>query len=527
MNARRGRVLFLARVIVDATRRGPVDRTRWLARSALLWTFLLSIWARADSLTVTVPQGLSTLSNPFNDESNRVSQVLAHVPEGTQLYQFDAAAQRWLVNQFQFGSWVHSEQTLAPGEGAFIRNPAEPFSITFAGTPPTNFVAPVRSGNNLLSVPAGATIQLNPRDDDLLHFWDPTRTNYSPVLIAQQGVWWSPLTGSLVDPPFRPGESFLYYRTPAPGETVPKVQHSVYFNNYAPASGVDAPISSTYGCFGSTWVAQLYQGFGDPGPLDSTNYTAVGEQIPLLASTDVTYVDPQFDGVRFMTPGSISLQIRAWDSRRGGSFEAAVFAGGGIGWSKVFAFSPGPDLQPPLNLVGLGRFDVGPLTPFWTWFPYPTNATVVEGQSARFEVGQVGAQFGTPDYYTYQWQRETAPNTWTDIVGATSRILRIPAVQKADAGRYRAVGRFDCASGVSLPSVLTVFGSPQLSAATASEANQTLLLSGIGSVQIEASFDLSHWADFAAATNGFERWEIRVTNASEFSQRFFRARLAP
>src|SRR5437899_1444750 len=58
---------------------------------------------------------------------------------------------------------------------------------------------------------------------------------------------------------------------------------SVYLNNYAPASGVNAPISSTYGCFGSNCVAQLYRGSAP-----------VGDPIPLLASAGATYVDPKF-----------------------------------------------------------------------------------------------------------------------------------------------------------------------------------------------------------------------------------------
>jgi len=68
---------------------------------------------------------------------------------------------------------------------------------------------------------------------------------------------------------------------------------------------------------------------------------------------------------------------------------------------------------------------------------------------------------------------------------------------------------------------------PRLDATLISEASQNLVLSGIGSVQIEVSYDLSHWSNFAAATNGSGSWELLVTNASEFPQRFFRPRPAP
>ena len=523
MNARRATGVKLLGCVSTATTR-PNSRTSRSAIRGLLWIFLLPTWARSDSLTVTVPQGLSTIANPFNYESNLVSQVLTRVPEGTQLYKFNAAAQRWQVNQFQLGAWAQGEQTLAPGEGAFIRNPSEPFSITLTGTPtPTNFVASVSSGYNLLSEPAGATIQLNPKSNDSLRFWDPTRTNYSPILFSIIDGTWIYQGGLVHDPPYRPGESFFYYRTPAPEEAVPQVQFSVYLNNYIPASGVDVPISSSYGCFGSTYVAQLYEQWSNGG-------RPVGEPIPLLASAGATYIDPKFDAVRIPTSFSTSYQIRVWDSRRGNSLEEAEQRGFFGGRSEFFVMSPPTaNLQPPVNLVGMQPFWVGPLTPYWPipWSTSPTNAAVVEGQSAQFQAEPFGRPIWAWDLQTYQWQRETLPNTWTDIPGETSSILRIPAVQKADAGRYRVAGQFDCKSDVSLPSVLTVLEQPRLDAALMSEGNQNLLLSGIGPVQIEVSYDLSHWTNFAAGTNGSGRWEVLVTNVSEFAQRFFRVRPAP
>jgi len=453
--------------------------------------------------------------------------VLTNVPEGTQLYKFDAVNQRWLVNQFQFGAWVLAEQTLAPGEGAFIRNPSNPFSITFTGVPSTNFVVSVRSGNNLLSLTMDGTSQLSPRDNDLLRLWDSTQTNYSPVLIASEGIWYSPFTGLPQDPALRAGESFLYFTSPTAGETVPQVRPSVYLNNYAPASGLDAPIASTYGCFGSTWVAQLYRGFGDPGSVNSTNYKPLGVPVPLLASAGATYVDPQLVDVPIAIDTPSSLQIRVWDSRRGSTFEAVVRGTGSFGWSKVFDVTPGPPLEPPVNVVGLSPFTIGPITTFWNYYPFPTNAVVLEGQSAQFELGLTA----DGDLFSYQWQKETAPNIWTDIPGATSSILVIPSVQLPDAGRYRAVSTFDCAGGVTLPSVLTMFGQPRVEAGITLVGNQSILLSGIVptglSFQLEESYDLSHWTNFAAFTSPPESWSVLVTNVPEFSRRFFRVRSAP
>ena len=129
MNVLRGiRGVLVGCVRTAATRLNPFNGVARLARRGLLLIFLVSTLARSDSLTVTIPHGLSTIADPFISGGNLISQVLTNVPEGTQLYKFDAVNQRWLVNQFQFGAWVRAEQTLAPGEGAFIRNPSNPFS---------------------------------------------------------------------------------------------------------------------------------------------------------------------------------------------------------------------------------------------------------------------------------------------------------------------------------------------------------------------------------------------------------------
>jgi len=236
-------------------------------------------------------------------------------------------------------------------------------------------------------------------------------------------------------------------------------------------------------------VAQLYWEFGG----------ALGAPVPLLASGGATYLDPQLDALPVPINAPNPFTIRVWDSRRGSTFEAVVRGlRGGYGLSKVFTISPGSALEPPVNLVGLSPFTIGPITTFWPYYPFPTNAVVLEGQSAQFILSFPEDN----DLLSYQWQKETAPNTWADIAGATSGILVIASVQRADAGRYRAVRRFDCASDTTLPSVLTVIDRPELKAAIALTGNQTVMLSGIVptglSFQLEESYDLSHWTNLAA-----------------------------
>ena len=281
---------------------------------------------------------------------------------------------------------------------------------------------------------------------------------------------------------------------------------------------------------------QLYPVSPAPTPLRPrtgafNSYSPLGAPVPLLASASATYVNPQLDVVPAMFVGS-GFQIRVWDSRRASTYEALGQLRGSRGSSEVFNLTLGPELEPPVNLVGLKPFTIGPITTFWSTYPSPSNTVVFEGQPAQFSVSYASS-LPDGDRFAYQWQKETAPDTWTDIAGATSITLVIPSTQKTDAGRYRAVFRFDCASDVSLPAVLTVIGQerPRIEAAMASAGNPTLILSGMrsptSSYQLVASYDLSQWSDFTAVPSGSGRWEVLVTNVPEFSRRFFRLRSAP
>src|SRR6266700_4154567 len=207
--------------------------------------------ARADSFDVTVVRGLSTIGNPFDHGSNLISEVLANVPEGTQLYKFDASGQGWKVNLFQFGAWVHPEQKLAPGEGAFLRNPTNDFSVTFSGARPSNFVVPVHPGFNLVSVPGDGTNNLSQIDYDYILPFNSSRQQYDESINYVEGAGWFTSTGqvySLV----RAGEAFIYHRGSVSEPVPTPLSTTIFLNNYGPGSTTHAPITSTYGCFWNT-----------------------------------------------------------------------------------------------------------------------------------------------------------------------------------------------------------------------------------------------------------------------------------
>lgn len=136
---------------------------------ALLLTAALSVAGIATSMAqavysvnavgyvnVTVSPGFQLIANPLDAESNKVSDLLTTVPDGTIVYKFDPAS-GYVINQFispapGVAFWTEPDMTLEPGEGAFIFNPqTTDLAITFVGQ--------VRQGDLSQTIPAGLSIQ--------------------------------------------------------------------------------------------------------------------------------------------------------------------------------------------------------------------------------------------------------------------------------------------------------------------------------------------------------------------------------
>lgn len=83
-------------------------------------------------VNVTVPTGFSLISNPLLNGNNKVSTVLANVPNGTIIYKFNAGTGSYVANSF-FLTWSNPDMVLAPGEGVFIRNTGASYTLTFTG----------------------------------------------------------------------------------------------------------------------------------------------------------------------------------------------------------------------------------------------------------------------------------------------------------------------------------------------------------------------------------------------------------
>lgn len=484
-------------------------------------------------MTVTVPPGVSTIGNPFYIGSNTVDQLLAGVPEGTQLYKFDPTGTRWEANLFQFGAWAHPEQTLAPGEGAFIRNLTNAFSVTFEGAPPTNFVVPIHPGFNLVSVPKTGTNNLRPMDRDYIDKVDSARQQYADRIEYIEGADWVSSTGQVATP-VRAGEAFIYHRGPENDPWPPGFGCAVLLNNYGPGSGFHAPITSTWGCLWDNWYAQLYGSCCDPGTCCAdwaSVLTPLGDPIPIPPSSGDAFIDPHYDMVRIMTNNFFRyFKIHVWDAS-GPDVPFSEFDG----WSETFRI---PDLDvhcwfwPPGMPQGLSFRPVGPMSTFYVYGPPdPGTNTVFEGQPVQF------LSWGLPGF-SFQWQKQTPSNTWENVPGdrwttvpaGLKVTFSIPSVRKSDAGFYRAVSSYKCASGATFAGLLNVLDRPSLKPLIA-VGGGTLTLSGSGpagySYEIEISEDLIHWRDFAPVANAPSTWQVSIANTPQPARRYYRLRVLP
>jgi hypothetical protein len=167
-------------------------------------------------VNVTVKKGLAMIANPLNATDNKVSTLLGtSLPDGTTVYKFNAATSQYEVNGLNFGSWDLPNQTLAPGEGAFISNPG-PADITLT------FVGEVPQGSLQNAVPKGFSIKSSQvpqagaldtdlkfpiAEDDTVYKWNTTAQNYDPYSFSF-GTWSGP-GGGTTAPQIGVGESFF------------------------------------------------------------------------------------------------------------------------------------------------------------------------------------------------------------------------------------------------------------------------------------------------------------------------------
>jgi hypothetical protein len=98
-------------------------------------------------------EGEALLANQLDTPPNTLSTLFPSMPDGTKIRKWDLASQSWLDATFHTsGGWDQANWTLAPGEGAMIKNP-----LNTALT--VNFVGDLVEGTLMNTLPATKSLQ--------------------------------------------------------------------------------------------------------------------------------------------------------------------------------------------------------------------------------------------------------------------------------------------------------------------------------------------------------------------------------
>ena len=195
-------------------------------------------------------------------------------------------------------------------------------------------------------------------------------------------------------------------------------QGTIDFTNYVPWSRppVDAPFTDDRGIrlSGLNYVAQLYAGTGREVLIP------VGVTAPFRSGTGSGYFMGGSVEIPFITfAGPAWVQVRAWETSAGSTFEDAAISGGWTGISEVF------------YVPSTGHGGVNPMTPSpLIGLKYPGNPIIVrQPQPQRVRSGEkaalsVVATGGVA--VSYQWHRDKTGDTTNPIPGATNASFTTP-----------------------------------------------------------------------------------------------------
>ena len=128
------------------------------------------------------------------------------------------------------------------------------------------------------------------------------------------------------------------------------------------AAVYDAPVfvcenSQLVRASGSRYFVQLYAG------IDELNLVPVGTAVPFRTGAGAGYwtAAARFIDAPLLDQNSnTTIQIRAWDTTWGTTFETTSSQAGPVGKSNLILVHPSADLGPPPGLNGLQSFVIGP-----------------------------------------------------------------------------------------------------------------------------------------------------------------------
>jgi hypothetical protein len=138
-------------------------------------------------------------------------------------------------------------------------------------------------------------------------------------------------------------------------------QGTVNFANVA--VGVNAPITNAAGvrASGAAYTAQLY--VGPSGTVDANSLVAVSGTAAFNTGTQAGYFTGGQRAISGSAGGStVTLQVRAWNTAAGATYEAAMSNPSGEGnWSNLIQVTLGTPPGAPANMTGLQGFQLVPV----------------------------------------------------------------------------------------------------------------------------------------------------------------------
>jgi hypothetical protein len=181
------------------------------------------------SHTITIPSNWSLIANHCDHPNgNTLNNVLAGVPECSQLVKWNKQTQSWdPIAIYKSGTWTPN-YTLHPGEGAFFCNPGAPFTHTFTGNPHPP-VLPLILPTNGYCIASRQTPGIGtwdsivgspPQDGDIVFKWDPVTQSYLPAYTYIAGIGWIDGLGQPAEPQANVGESIWICRGAAGGGNI-------------------------------------------------------------------------------------------------------------------------------------------------------------------------------------------------------------------------------------------------------------------------------------------------------------------
>jgi hypothetical protein len=154
-------------------------------------------------VNVTVPSrptgAFAMITNPLDQGAGNytVASLIPAPPEGTVIFKYINGAYD-PANVFELGEWGNPNQTLEPGQGAFIKVPAnQALTITFVGevrqgaASNRNLVAGFNMVGSLVPQGGGLStvLEFPAAEGDVVYKYNTANQGYDPVYVYELGDW--------------------------------------------------------------------------------------------------------------------------------------------------------------------------------------------------------------------------------------------------------------------------------------------------------------------------------------------------